>query len=150
MASKIIAYGEDARDFMRQGVNTMADTVKVTLGPKGRNVVLEKSFGSPSVTKDGVALLRRALEEPLRQIAENAGAEGSVVINKILEGTDDFGYNAAADTYENLLSAGVIDPTKVVRSVLQNAASVAGLMFTTEAMITDKPAASDLDEADMG
>jgi chaperonin GroEL len=88
----------------------------------------------------GVKLLKRALEEPLRQLAINAGLEGSVVLNKVKEGKDDFGFNAATDTFENLLAAGVLDPTKVVRTALQNAASVAGLMLTTEAMITEKPA----------
>jgi chaperonin GroEL len=90
--------------------------------------------------KSGVRLLRRALEEPLRQLAINAGYEGSVVMNKVLEGKDDFGFNSATETYENLMEAGVIDPTKVVRFALQNAASVAGLMLTTEAMISEKPA----------
>jgi chaperonin GroEL len=89
--------------------------------------------------KLGVGLLRRALTEPLRQLAVNAGLEGSVVLNKVLDGQDDFGFNAATEAYENLLAAGVIDPTKVVRFALQNAASVAGLMLTTEAMISDKP-----------
>jgi chaperonin GroEL len=89
--------------------------------------------------KAGVNLLLRALKEPLRQIAVNAGLEGSVVVNKIMEGKDDFGLNAATDTFENLLAAGVIDPTKVVRFALQNAASVSGLMLTTEAMISEKP-----------
>jgi len=88
----------------------------------------------------GINLLRRALKEPLRQMAVNAGQEGSVVLNKVLEGKNDFGFNAATETFENLLAAGVIDPTKVVRFALQNAASVAGLMLTTEAMITEKPA----------
>ena len=89
--------------------------------------------------KNGVAILKRALQEPLRQIVANAGLEGSVVVNKVLEGKDDFGFNAATETYENLLAAGVIDPTKVVRFALQNAASVTGLMLTTEAMIAEKP-----------
>jgi len=89
--------------------------------------------------KMGVKLLRRALQQPLRQIAVNAGLEGSVVLNKVLEGEGDFGLNADTNTFENLLAAGVIDPTKVVRLGLQNAASVAGLMLTTEAMITEKP-----------
>ena len=88
---------------------------------------------------NGIFILKRALEIPLRQIAENAGYEGSVVINKVLEGKDDFGFNAATEKYENLVAAGVIDPTKVVRFALQNAASVAGLMLTTEAMIAEKP-----------
>jgi len=89
--------------------------------------------------KSGVRILKRALQEPLRQIAENAGSEGSVVINKVLEGKDAFGFNAADDKYEDLIQAGIIDPTKVVRFALQNAVSVAGLMLTTEAMITEKP-----------
>jgi chaperonin GroEL len=89
--------------------------------------------------KLGVRLLKRALTEPLRQLAINAGLDGSVVLNKVLEGQEDFGFNAATEQYENLMAAGVIDPTKVVRFALQNAASVAGLMLTTEAMITDKP-----------
>ncbi len=89
--------------------------------------------------KAGVAVLKRALEEPLRQIVENAGLEGAVVVNKVLEGKGDFGFNADTETYENLLATGVIDPTKVVRFALQNATSVAGLMLSTEAMITDKP-----------
>jgi chaperonin GroEL len=89
--------------------------------------------------QNGISILKRALKIPLRQIAENAGYEGSVVINKVLEGKDDFGFNAATEKYENLISAGVIDPAKVVRSALQNAASVAGLMLTTEAMIAEKP-----------
>jgi chaperonin GroEL len=89
--------------------------------------------------KTGIAILKRALEEPLRQIAENAGFEGSVVLNKVMEGKNDFGFNAATSEYENLIATGVIDPTKVVRFALQNAASVAGMMLTTEAMITEKP-----------
>jgi len=89
--------------------------------------------------KDGISILKRALEIPLRQIAENAGYEGSVVLNKVIEGKDDFGFNAATEKYENLLATGVIDPTKVVRFALQNAASVSGLMLTTEALIAEKP-----------
>jgi chaperonin GroEL len=87
----------------------------------------------------GVAIVRRAIEEPLRQIAQNAGAEASVVISKVREGKDDYGFNAATEKFENLLKAGVIDSAKVVRSALQNAASVAGLMITTEAAVADKP-----------
>jgi len=87
----------------------------------------------------GVNIVRRAIEEPLRQIAANAGVEGSIVIHKVREGKDAFGYNAATDSYEDLIKAGVIDPTKVVRTALQNAASVAGLMLTTEALIAEKP-----------
>ncbi|HSQ84759.1 MAG TPA: chaperonin GroEL [Desulfobacterales bacterium] len=89
--------------------------------------------------KDGISILKSALATPLRQIAENAGYEGSVVFNKVFEGKGDFGFNADTEKYENLLAAGVIDPTKVVRFALQNAASVSGLMLTTEAMIAEKP-----------
>ena len=89
--------------------------------------------------KNGITILKRALEEPLRQIVKNAGFDGSVVINQVKAGTDDFGFNAATGQFENLVKAGVIDPTKVVRSALQNASSVAGLMLTTEAMIAEKP-----------
>jgi chaperonin GroEL len=87
----------------------------------------------------GVAIVRRAIEEPLRQIVLNAGLEASVVVNKIKEGKDDYGFNAVTEEFENLFKAGVIDSTKVVRSALQNAASVAGLMITTEAAVADKP-----------
>ncbi|MBF0100949.1 MAG: chaperonin GroEL [Desulfobacterales bacterium] len=87
----------------------------------------------------GANVVMRAIEEPLRQIANNAGAEGSVVINKVKEGQGAFGYNAETNVYEDLIAAGVIDPTKVVRYALQNAGSVASLMLTTEAMIADKP-----------
>lgn len=89
--------------------------------------------------KDGISLLKKALGEPLKYIAINAGYEGSVVLRKVLDGKNDFGFNAETETYENLVAAGVIDPTKVVRLALQNAASVAGLMITTEAMISEKP-----------
>jgi len=89
--------------------------------------------------KTGIKILKRALTEPLRLIAENAGLEGSVVVNQVLEGKEDYGFNAETLKYENLIAAGVIDPKKVVRFALQNAASVAGLMITTEAMVTEKP-----------
>lgn len=87
----------------------------------------------------GVKIVRNALEAPLRTIASNSGAEPAVVVQKVREGQASFGYNAATDVYEDLLKAGVIDPTKVVRCALQNAASVAGLMLTTEALIADEP-----------
>ncbi|MBD3384156.1 chaperonin GroEL [candidate division KSB1 bacterium] len=86
----------------------------------------------------GISILKRVLEEPLRQIAENAGQEGSIVIQKVKEGKDNFGYNASSDTYEDLFKAGVIDPTKVSRIALENAASVAGLMLMTEATVVEK------------
>jgi chaperonin GroEL len=85
----------------------------------------------------GVAILRRAIEEPLRQIVENAGLEGSVIVQKVKEGKDDFGYNARTDVYEKLYKAGVIDPTKVTRIALENAASIAGMLLTTECVIAE-------------
>jgi chaperonin GroEL len=86
----------------------------------------------------GVEIVKRAIEEPLRQIVENAGKEGAVVVQKVREGKEDFGYNAHTDVYENLYAAGVIDPTKVTRVALENAASIAGMLLTTECVITDK------------
>ena len=87
----------------------------------------------------GIVILRRALEEPLRQIVANAGEDSSVILNKVAEGKGDFGYNAATGEYGDMVAFGVIDPTKVTRSALQNAASVAGLLLTTEAMVTELP-----------
>jgi chaperonin GroEL len=91
----------------------------------------------------GATIVRRALEEPLRQLAYNAGAEGSIVVQKVREGSGSFGYNVATDTYEDLMASGVVDPTKVTRSALQNAASIAALMLTTEALITELPEKKD-------
>jgi chaperonin GroEL len=87
----------------------------------------------------GVALIRRAVEAPLRWIATNAGQEGSIVVQKVKEMKAEEGYNAAADKYENLIAAGVIDPLKVVRTALQNASSIASLLLTTEAMVSEIP-----------
>ena len=89
--------------------------------------------------KIGVQIVQRALEEPLRQIAENAGWEGSIVVQRVKEGEGDFGFNAQTEEYGNLLQQGVIDPTKVTRTALENAASVAGLLLTTEAVVAEKP-----------
>jgi chaperonin GroEL len=87
----------------------------------------------------GVRIVKRALEEPLRQIANNAGYEGSVIVNQVKEETDDKGFDAQAEKFVNMIDAGIIDPTKVVRSALQNAASIAGLMLTTEALVNEIP-----------
>src|SRR6202522_292288 len=102
----------------------------------------QKSLDKLEVAEDqkfGVSIIRRAIEEPARQIVQNAGMEGSIVVNKIKEGKDDYGYNAATDQYGALLSQGVIDPVKVVRTALQNAASVASLMLTTECLVAERP-----------
>ena len=95
--------------------------------------------GDNADEETGMKIVERAIEEPLRQIVTNAGGEGSVVVNKVLEGKGDFGYNARADKYEDLRKAGIIDPAKVARVALENAASIAGLFLTTECLITDKP-----------
>ncbi|MFT5377501.1 MAG: chaperonin GroEL, partial [Candidatus Latescibacterota bacterium] len=87
----------------------------------------------------GVDIVRRALEEPLRAIANNAGFEGAVVVGKVREGKGTFGFNAQTEEYEDLVAAGVVDPTKVVRNAIENAASIAALMLTTEALITEIP-----------
>jgi chaperonin GroEL len=87
----------------------------------------------------GVQIIRRALEEPLRQISANAGEEGSIIVQKVRDGKGSFGYNARSNTFGDLIADGVVDPTKVVRCALQNAASVSGLLLTTEALIADKP-----------
>jgi chaperonin GroEL len=89
--------------------------------------------------KHGVDIVRRAIEEPLRTIANNAGLEGSIVVEKVKEMKQDFGYNALTEKYEDMIKAGILDPTKVVRIALQNAASIAGLLLTTEGLITDVP-----------
>ncbi len=89
--------------------------------------------------KTGVDIIRRVLEEPLRQIAENSGHDGAVVVNEVKNGKDDYGFNAQTEKYENLVKSGVIDPTKVTRIAIENASSVAGLLLTTEATIVEKP-----------
>ena len=98
---------------------------------------LEKMKGDNDDETTGMAIVKRALEEPLRQIVANAGIEGSIVVQKVKEGKDDFGYNARTDVYENMLGAGVIDPTKVSRVALENAASIASMLLTTECVLAD-------------
>lgn len=100
---------------------------------------LDKLKGENEDEVTGIQIIRRAVEEPLRQIVVNSGIEGSIVVQKIKEGKGDFGFNARTEVYENLLAAGVIDPTKVTRIALENAASIAGMFLTTECVITDKP-----------
>jgi chaperonin GroEL len=105
---------------------------------------LDKLKGANDDETTGISIVKRALEEPLRQIVSNAGIEGSIVVQKVKEGKDDFGYNARTDVYENMLAAGVIDPTKVTRVALENAASIAAMLLTTECVLAetkeDKPA----------
>ncbi|HTI94205.1 MAG TPA: chaperonin GroEL [Puia sp.] len=100
---------------------------------------LEKLKGLNEDETTGIAIVKRALEEPLRQIVANSGLEGSIIVQKVKEGKGDFGFNARTEVFENLLKAGVIDPTKVSRIALENAASIAGMLLTTECVIADKP-----------
>lgn len=100
---------------------------------------IEKLIGANDDETTGIQIVRRAVEEPLRQIVVNSGIEGSIVVQKIKEGKKDFGFNARTEVYENLMTAGVIDPTKVTRIALENAASIAGMFLTTECVIADKP-----------
>ena len=101
---------------------------------------LDKLKGENDDEVTGIAIVKRAAEEPLRQIIANAGGEGAVIVQKVREGKEDFGYNAREDKYENMIAAGIIDPTKVTRLALENAASIAGLLLTTECVIADTPA----------
>ena len=96
--------------------------------------------GDNADEQTGINIVKRAIEEPLRQICYNAGVEGAVVVNKVLEGSGDFGYNARTEVYEDMKKAGIIDPAKVSRVALENAASIAGLFLTTESVVCDKPA----------
>jgi chaperonin GroEL len=97
------------------------------------------SLGLDGDQKYGVKIIQKALEEPLRQIAVNAGMEGGIVVEKVKELKGSVGFNAATDEYEDMLKAGIIDPTKVARFALQNAASVSGLLLTTEVMVSEIP-----------
>jgi chaperonin GroEL len=112
----------------------------------GGGVALVRAIGAlrnfKGINEDenvGIQIVRKALESPLRTIADNAGVEGSVVLQKVLNGKDSYGYNARTDKYEDLKLAGVIDPTKVTRIALENASSIAGMVLTTECVINDKP-----------
>src|SRR3954453_21867632 len=111
----------------------------VALVRAGKILSTFKASETDQDEKIGVNIVKRAFEETLRQIAANAGAEGAVIVGKVLEGKDSYGFNAATEQFEDLVAAGVIDPAKVTRTALQNAASIAGMMLTTEAMIADVP-----------
>jgi len=100
---------------------------------------LDENSGVNEDENTGIKIVKRAIEDPLRTIIENAGGEGAVVVQKVKEGKDDFGYNARTDKYESLLKSGVIDPTKVSRSALENAASIASMLLTTECVVADEP-----------
>jgi chaperonin GroEL len=103
------------------------------------SLILSKLKADNDDQRFGIEIVRKAVQAPLRQIAENAGAEGSIVVQTVKEGKGDFGFNAETETYEDLITAGIIDPTKVTRVALQHAASIAGLMVTTVCVITEIP-----------
>jgi chaperonin GroEL len=104
---------------------------------------LDKLKGVNEDENYGIAIVRKSLEAPIRIIAENAGVDGSLVFHKVLDSKGSFGYNARTDAYEDLKKAGIIDPTKVTRVALENAASIAGLVLTTECVISEKPKKGD-------
>ncbi|MGP1932409.1 MAG: TCP-1/cpn60 chaperonin family protein, partial [Arsenophonus sp. ET-DL12-MAG3] len=108
---------------------------------------LDKLKGDNEDQTVGIRIALRAMESPMRQIVENAGEESAVVVNNVKQGKDNYGYNASTEEYGDMIDMGILDPTKVTRSALQFAASIAGLMITTEAMVTDLPKE---DKADIG
>ena len=134
---------KEKKDRVEDALNATRAAVEEGIIPGGgvalvrAETVLEKVKGENEDEVTGIRIVARAIEEPIRTIAANAGKEGSVIVQKVKEGKGDFGYNARTDTFENLLSTGVIDPTKVVRVALQNAASVAGMFLTTECALAD-------------
>ena len=204
MAAKQLQFDEGARHALLRGMEKLSKAVKATLGPAGRNVILDKKYGSPTITKDGVTvakeieledpyenmgaqlarvedalhatraaveegivagggvaylrtqkaldnlklegdeavgvqIVRRALEFPTRQLADNAGQEGAVIVQEVKNRSGNEGFNVATGEYEDLVKAGVVDPTKVTRTALQNAASISALLLTTEALVTELP-----------
>ncbi len=137
---------KEKRDRVEDAMNATRAAVEEGIVPGGGTALLRAASALNSLKPEnddqrvGVEIVRKALQAPLRQIAENAGVEGSIVVGKLLENkTASFGYNAQTDKYEDLVKSGVIDPVKVVRTALQDAASVAGLLITTEAMVAEKP-----------
>jgi chaperonin GroEL len=125
---------EDARAAVEEGIVPGGGVALIRAQRALKNLKLTEAD-----EQIGVDIIRRSIEEPIRMIVQNAGGEGSIVVEKVRSSKDDaFGYNALTDTYENLVQAGVIDPTKVTRTALQNAASIAGLLLTTEALIVEK------------
>jgi len=129
---------------VEDALNATRAAVEEGIVPGGGVVLLRAGTALEKVKfagdeKTGAEIVRRSLEEPIRQIAQNAGVEGSIVVQKVRDGSGAFGFNAETETYEDLMSAGIIDPTKVTRIALQNAASIAGLLVTTECMVTEIP-----------
>jgi chaperonin GroEL len=135
---------KEKKDRVEDALNATRAAVEEGIVPGGgvaymRTLKVLKNARFPGEEQLGANLVRCALEEPVRQIANNAGFEGSVVVQRVMEGEGSFGFNAETGTYEDLMKAGIVDPTKVTRFALQNAASLAGLLMTTEAMVAEKP-----------
>jgi chaperonin GroEL len=135
---------KEKKDRVEDALNATRAAVEEGIVPGGgvafiRAMKALEKTKLPGEEQLGVNLIKRALEEPVRQIANNAGFEGSVVVQEVINGKDAYGFNAETGQYEDLIKSGVIDPTKVTRFALQNAASVAGLLMTTEAMVAEKP-----------
>jgi chaperonin GroEL len=136
---------KEKKDRVNDAVNATRAAVEEGIIPGGgvafiRSIkAIEKLKGDNDDETTGIAIIRRALEEPLRTIAQNAGMDGSVIVQKVKEGKEDFGYNARTDKFEHLMASGVIDPTKVARVALENAASIAGLVLTTDCVLAEKP-----------
>ena len=135
---------KEKKDRVEDALNATRAAVEEGVVPGGgvafiRAIKVLDKAQLPGEEQLGVKLIKRALEEPVRQIANNAGSEGSIVVQRVIAGTGNFGFNAETLKYEDLMKAGIIDPTKVARYALQNAASVAGLLMTTEAMVAEKP-----------
>ena len=140
---------KEKKDRVDDALHATRAAVEEGIVPGGGVAYIRASSALDKVNADnddeatGIAIIRRAIEEPLRQIVSNAGGEGSVVVQKVKEGKKDYGYNARADKYENLLKSGVIDPAKVSRVALENASSIASMLLTTECVITDLPEKED-------
>jgi chaperonin GroEL len=139
---------KERKDRVDDALNATRAAVEEGIVPGGGVALLRAKKVIEALTSDnadiaaGIKIVARALEAPIRQIAENSGAEGSVVAGKVLEKSGNFGFDAQSETYVDMVAAGIIDPTKVVRVALQDAASIAGLLITTEAMIAERPKAN--------
>ena len=136
---------KEKKDRVDDALNATRAAVEEGIVPGGGIAFIRATESLEGMTGDnadettGIKIVRRAIEEPLRQIVANAGLEGSIIVQKVREGKNDFGFNARTETYENMLAAGVLDPTKVSRVALEHAASIAGMLLTTECVIADKP-----------
>ena len=134
---------KEKKDRVDDALHATRAAVQEGIVPGGGVAYIRAASALDNLTGDnydestGIAIVRRAIEEPLRQIIANAGGEGAVIVQKVKEGSGDFGYNARYERFENLFEAGVIDPTKVGRVALENASSIAGMLLTTECVISD-------------